>query len=102
MTAQSSMSGHHDGDAAGYAMYSDSTELTPVTHRPSRAKKGKRVHYCDVCNKVSLPFKTQQYWHRKSNSADKHKDLYKGRAPAVCTTTCFIDKIKHFLRPNMG
>ncbi|CAK7246143.1 MAG: hypothetical protein STHCBS139747_007765 [Sporothrix thermara] len=52
MQPQSDMSSHYAGDAAGYAGYHDETEYTPVTHRPSRAKKGKRVHYCDVCKKT--------------------------------------------------
>lgn len=29
-------------------------KLTPVTRRVSRAKKGERVHNCDVCQKVCL------------------------------------------------
>ena len=85
MQPQSDMSSHYAGDAAGYAGYHDETEYTPVTHRPSRAKKGKRVHYCDVCKKVSQSFYSSPYRqvkdqrdqkdHVKTSNTNSHKRL---------------------------
>lgn len=53
--AQGDMTGF--GGMVGYASQQEEPAFTPVTHRPSRAKKGKPVHFCDMCEprRVRLP-----------------------------------------------
>jgi hypothetical protein len=54
----------------GYIDRADTVTYTPTTHRISKAKKGKPVHYCEFgCGKVRFP---------PSKAAEVHADAFPG------------------------
>ena len=67
---QAEYNGEYVGDMAAYGEYQEETEVTPRTGRPSRAKKGKPVHNCLSCGRVSA-YDTPQSHVTKSQTSFK-------------------------------